>query len=237
MVIEAARLAAAEMFKPRFRAILLKSIGLTVLLFIGGWIALEALVSTFLFPVLGPWPWLTMAIAWLMGAGVLVGAGFLLAPVTALIAGLFLDDIAEHVETTHYAVHGPGHAAPLLESIWLAIRFTAFVIAANLVALLLVLLPGVNVAIFYLLNGYLLGREYFTFAAMRFRPEAEAASMRRANSLQVFLAGLVIAGFMSIPLLTLATPVFAAVLMVHLHKALSGRAPDLSVDSAVGGAG
>ena len=226
MVIESARMTASELLKPKFRSVLLKSIGLTILLFIGAWIGMEMLFSTFLVPFLGPWPWVSTAILWLMSAGLVVGAGFLLAPVTALIAGLFLDDVAEYVEQEHYPEDGLGTAMPIGQSIWFALRFTAVVIAANLVALLLVLLPGINVAIFFLVNGYLLGREYFMFAAMRFRGEEEATAMRKANSTPILFAGLIIAGFMSVPLLNLATPVFAAALMVHLHKATERRYPD-----------
>ncbi len=228
MIIEAARKAAAELPRPRFRSVLLKSVGLTMLLFIGVWIGLEAAFSSFVAPFLGAWPWVTTAIVWLLGAGVFIGAGFLLAPVTALFAGLFLDDAAEHVERVHYPADQPGQAVSLARSIWLTIRFTLLVIVANLIALLLVLLPGINVVIFFLLNGYLLGREYFMFAAMRFRSEDEAALLRRRNSTEIFLAGMVIAGFMAIPVLNLATPVFAAAMMVHVHKSLSRRYSDAS---------
>ena len=224
MVIESARLAASELLKPSFRTVLLKSIGLTILLFIGAWIGLEYAFSTFAAPYLGSWPWVTTAVLWLLGAGVFIGAGFLLAPVTALFAGLFLDDAAEHVERNHYPDERSGEAVPLMRSLWLTIRFTLLVLFSNLVALLLVLLPGINVAIFFLLNGYLLGREYFMFAAMRFRPEEEAAKLRSYYSTHVFMAGLIIAGFMAVPVLNLATPVFAAAMMVHLHKALAAKA-------------
>lgn len=223
LIIESARLAASELLKPRFRAVLLKSIGLTILMFIAAWIGLEYAFSTFAAPYLGSWPWLTTAVLWLLGAGVFVGAGFLLAPVTALFAGLFLDEAAEHVEKTHYPTDRPGEAVPLGRSLWLTVRFTLLVLFANLIALLLVLLPGVNVAIFFLLNGYLLGREYFMFSAMRFRSEDEAAAMRGYYSTYVLLAGFIIAGFMAVPILNLATPVFGAALMVHLHKALSEK--------------
>ncbi|MGB7285419.1 MAG: sulfate transporter family protein [Salaquimonas sp.] len=223
MVIESARKAASQLLNPRFRGVLLKSIGLTILLFFGAWIGLEYLFSTFLAPFLGGWPWVTTAILWLLSAGLFVGAGFLLAPVTALFVGIFLDEAAEYVEQAHYPADGPGKALPIGQSVWLTARFTLLVIFANLAALLLVLLPGINIAIFFLVNGYLLGREYFMFAAMRFRSEEEAAHLRSQYSTQILLAGFVIAGFMSVPILNLATPVFGAALMVHLHKALSGE--------------
>ena len=225
MVIESARLAASELFKPKFRSVLLKSVGLTILMFIAMWIVLEALFSTFLAPVLGPWPWVSTAIIWLMSAGLLVGAGFLLAPVTALIAGIFLDDVAEYVEREHYAADGPGTAMPIFPSIIYAVRFFLVVVAANLAALALVPFIGFGFAIFSVVNGYLLGREYFMFAAMRFRPEDEANHMRKARSTDILLAGMIIAAFMAVPILNLATPVFAAAMMVHIHKMLSGRQP------------
>ena len=226
MVIESARLAAAQLLHPRFRAVLLKSIGLTILLFFGAWIGLEYLFSAFAAPYLSGWPWVTTAIIWLLGAGVFIGAGFLLGPVTAIFAGIFLDEAAQYVEENHYGDEPQGRAVPLGQSLWLTARFTALVVFANLAALILVLLPGINIAIFFLLNGYLLGREYFMFAAMRFRSEEEAAQLRSNYSTHIFMAGLIIAGFMSVPILNLATPVFGAAMMVHLHKALTGKSHD-----------
>ena len=89
-------------------------------------------------------------------------------------------------------------------------------------------MPGINIAAFFLVNGYLLGREFFEFAAMRFRSEAEAKALRRKHAGTVFLAGLVIAAFLAIPLLNLLTPLFAAAMMVHLHKMVSATDPEFS---------
>src|SRR5438477_490123 len=73
----------------------------------------------------------------------------------------------------------------------------------------------------------LLGREYFELAAMRFRPPAEAKAMRKQNAALVFTAGLIIAAFVSIPIVNLATPLFGMAFMVHMHKRLSGPRPEL----------
>jgi len=69
----------------------------------------------------------------------------------------------------------------------------------------------------------LLGREYFQLAAMRFHPVATAKAFRRRHSATVFTAGLFIAGFVSIPILNLATPLFGSALMVHVYKRLIGN--------------
>ena len=74
----------------------------------------------------------------------------------------------------------------------------------------------------FLANSYLLGREYFLLAAMRFRTPGEAKALRRAHRAAVFLAGMVIALFVSVPLLNLAAPLFATAFMVHIHKRMSG---------------
>jgi uncharacterized protein involved in cysteine biosynthesis len=51
--------------------------------------------------------------------------------------------------------------------------------------------------------------------------------MRRANRTSIMIAGLPIALFVSIPILNLATPLFAMAMMVHVHKRLSGQRVEL----------
>ncbi len=115
----------------------------------------------------------------------------------------------------------------------LSLKFFGVVVVGNLIALFLLLIPGVNIAAFFLVNGYLLGREFFEFAAMRFRPEAEAKALRRKHAGTVFLAGLVISAFLAVPLLNLLTPLFAAAMMVHLHKMISASDPEFSGEMAM----
>lgn len=231
MIFDAARAAASRMFSAPFRSVLFKSIGLTLLILVGAWFGLRELFDALampwidaLLPGLPAWAgWLGLLAAILAGVGFAIALALLIAPVTALVAGLFLDDIAEVVEREDFPADPPGTAVPPLRSLVLSLKFVGIVILGNIVALFLLLIPGVNVAAFFVVNGYLLGREFFEFAAMRFRPEAEAKALRSRNGGTVFLAGLVIAGFLAIPLLNLATPLFAAAMMVHLHKAISAR--------------
>src|SRR5258708_21672279 len=58
---------------------------------------------------------------------------------------------------------------------------------------------------------------------MRFHPAAEAKALRRAHRATIFVAGMFIAGFVSIPIVNLATPLFGTAFMVHMHKRLTGR--------------
>ncbi|MCB1427159.1 MAG: sulfate transporter family protein [Zhengella sp.] len=236
MILDAARLAASRLFTPEFRSVLFKSIGLTVLLLIATWFGLKGVFEWLalpwldtLMPGLPSWAgWIGFVAALFAGLGLALGLALLIAPVTAIIAGIFLDDVAEVVEREDYPADRPGEAVPVVRGIILSAKFLGVVIAGNIVALLLLLVPGVNVIAFFLVNGYLLGREFFEFAAMRFRPEAEAKLFRRKHSTTVFMAGLVIAAFLAVPVLNLMTPLFAAAMMVHLHKLLSRADPQFA---------
>ena len=231
MIVTAARLALADVFSPPFRAVLWKTLGLTVAVLIGLWFAIGALADAFAIPYLsslfsGSPTWVDEAgtvagwLAWLLLAVLL---GYLIAPISAIIAGLFLDDAAEVVERDAYPDVPAGRALPILKGLVLSVKFLGVVILGNLLALVLLLVPGINIAAFFLVNGYLLGREYFEFAALRYRGEEEARVLRSRHSLTVFLAGLVIAAFLAVPVLNLLTPLFAASLMVHLHQRIASK--------------
>ncbi len=231
MILEAAAAAAGRVLTREFRAVLFKSLGLTVLALIGLWFAITGIVDFFalpplldMMPELPAWAsWFGFAAAILAGLVLALGLGLLIAPVTAVIAGFFLDDVAEIVEREDYPNDAPGRALPMTTAALVSVKFLLLVVVANLLALLLLLIPGVNIAAFFIVNGYLLGREFFEFAAMRFRSEAEAKALRRRYAGTVFLAGLLIAAVLSIPLVNLLTPLFAAAMMVHLHKMISAR--------------
>ena len=215
----------SQLFSPPFRSVLWKSIGLTVTMLIGLWFLLQAFTSTFLFPMLSGYPWVITTLTWVLGAGLFVGMGFLLAPVTSVFAGVFLDEIAEEVEQTHYPQDPPGRALSISESIGITARFLGLVLVGNFIALMLVLFLGLGVVIFFLLNGYLLGREYFQFAALRHLSMAEVDTLRQKHGLEIFLAGLAIALVLSIPIVNFLTPLFAGALMVHVYKKVALKNP------------
>ena len=105
-------------------------------------------------------------------------------------------------------------------AVGMSLRFFFVILAVNLLALFLLLIPGVNLIAFYVGNGYLLGREYFEMVAMRHLPPEAARSLRKANRVTVLLCGFVIAGLASVPILNLTTPLFATAFMVHMFKQL-----------------
>lgn len=220
-MISAALLALRQAFSPPFRAALFKTVGLAI--------ALLVLVGVLLQTVAEKWVDLSnatydYAAAIASGLGIFIALIFLIPPVVSLVAGFFQDEIADLVETTHYPNEPPGRESPTLRSILLASRFALLVLAVNIIALLFLLVPGVNIIVWWLANGYLLGREYFEFAAMRFLPEDQAKALRKAYRGRVFTGGLMIAAFMAVPILNLATPLVASAFMIHVFKGIRPRA-------------
>jgi CysZ protein len=219
-MLAAAGQAFQELFTPPFRAVLIKCVGFTIGLLVLLIVGIEWAFSTFV-----SWPdWIEKAIQWLGGLALVVGSIFLIPPVTSLIAGLYLDDIAAQVERTNFPADPPGRELPALQAVGLALKFFIVVLLVNIVALFLLLVPGVNLIAFYLGNGYLLGREYFELAAMRHLAPADAKKLRKANRLTILLCGLVIAGLASVPILNFVTPLFATAFMVRIHKGLARNA-------------
>jgi CysZ protein len=219
-MLAAAGQAFQQLFTPPLRSVLWKCVGFTI-----GLLALLVIAIEWTFSHFVQWPgWIETTIEWLGGLALVVGSIFLIPPATSLIAGLYLDDIAAEVEKTVYPSDPPGQPLATLPAMGLALKFFFVVLAVNILALFLLLIPGINVIAFYLGNGYLLGREYFELAAMRHLPIEDAKRLRKANVGYVSLCGLIIAGIASVPVLNLITPLFATAFMVRIYKQLAARA-------------
>lgn len=238
-MLDTAVKALSQMMSPPMRSILWRSIGLALVLISVLAIGLQRLLSWFatygevwLEGLLGPsWHSSLEVLAWIIsiaaGLGVVFGSVFLMPAITSLVASFFVDDVADVVEREYYPAERPGTALPFNQAIFEGIKTALLTILVYLVALPLVFLAGAGFLIFFLAAAWLLGREYFELAAMRFRSPEDAKAMRRDNAATIFTAGLFIAAFVSIPVVNLATPIFGMAFMVHMHKRLSGPRPEL----------
>ncbi|VIO66986.1 sulfate transporter family protein [Bradyrhizobium ivorense] len=238
-MLDAAVKALTQILSPPLRSILWRSIGLALVLITVLAIGLQRLLSWFADygevwaeGMLGSNFHSTLhVLSWIIsiaaGLGVVLGGIFLMPAITSLIASLFVDDVADHVEREHYPAERPGVALPVTLATIEGVKTALLTLLVYLIALPFVLFAGAGFIIFFLATAWLLGREYFELAAMRFRSPADAKAMRKDNAATVFTAGLFIAAFVSIPIVNLATPVFAMAFMVHMHKRLSGPRPEL----------
>jgi CysZ protein len=237
MMLDAAAQALSQMFSPPFRTVLVKSIGLALILIVligigsyhlFGWLAgaAEGWAENALGPnAHGPLAVVAFVLALASSLGVVVGSVFLMPVVTALVASFFVDDIALAVERSRYPGEPEGKPLPLLRAVIEGVTTALLAVAIYLLALPFLLFAGFGAIIFFFCTAYILGREYFELAAMRYRPVAEARALRKRHQGAVFVAGLFIAVFVSIPVVNLATPLFGMAFMVHMHKRLSGAQP------------
>jgi CysZ protein len=219
-MLSAAVRAFAQIFSPPFRAVLLKSVALTLVMLAAVWAVLYGSITHLL---AAPWPGVETLVDILTGIGLFIGLGFLIAPVTALFAGLFLDDVAEEVERIHYPFDPPGREMPFGPALLSALRFTGLVVIVNALVLLLVLLPGINMLAFFFANAWLLGREYFEQVASRFHGPETIRALRAEYGGRIFLAGLMIAVVLAVPIVNVLTPLFATAFMVHVFKSADAR--------------
>ena len=227
-----------QMFSPPFRKVLLKSVGLAltlvVLLGIGlhrllAWLATagEAWAES----VLGQTAHTPLVVlGWMLsiaaGLGIVAGGIFLMPAVTALVAGLFADEIALEVERSYYPSDPAGLPLPTTRAAFEGAKTALLALGIYLLAMPFLLFAGLGVVIFFLATAFLLGREYFELAAMRYSTPEQARHLRKENQRMVFMAGALIAAFVSIPIVNLATPLFGTALMVHMHKRLGTTGSD-----------
>lgn len=221
-MLRAAARALAQILSPSFRAVLLKSAGAALALLIVVGVALQRLFAAALERGVawieayldGAYRWavdlLELALTVLASLGLVAGMVFLMPAVTALVAGFFADEIAAAVEREHYPCDPPGADLPVISTLFEGGRAALLALAVYVCAAPFLLVGGLGAVVFFLATAFLLGREYFDLAAMRFRSPAEAKALRRRHAGQVFFAGLVIAAFATIPLVNLATPLFGA---------------------------
>jgi uncharacterized protein involved in cysteine biosynthesis len=216
-VFRALPLAFAQLADPSARRVLRVSIASTLALVV----ALVVLAG-----------WLLDGISWFgigwidglihaLGTLAAIGLAWLLFPgLLAAMTGLWVDSIAAAVE----ARYAPDRPAPRrragLDAMLAGLRLAGVALVLNLVLLPLYLVPGLNLALFYGANGYLVARGYFEPVAVRRLALGETRVLFGRHRLQLWLAGVVITIISTVPVLNLVVPIVATALMAHLLEDL-----------------
>lgn len=213
-----------------FRRVLLTGLALTLALLVAIYALFLIAIQTFTpdtveIPLVGPVGGLDTLLSFgsfffMIGLSI-----FLMVPVAAMFTGLFLEDIAAAVEARHYPHLPPVQKISLYESAKDAVNFFAVLVAVNAVAIVLAVFAGPLVpVVFWVVNGFLLGREYFTLAAMRRLGRQGAKALRARHPVQIWVAGILMAVPLSVPLVNLFIPLLGAATFTHLFHRLNGTA-------------
>lgn len=229
MILHSFFLALGQFGDPRFRRVLWLGILLTLALLVGAYSGLLWLIETLVgdqatIPVLGEVRWINDLLSWASLFFMLFLSAFLMIPVASAITSMFLDDVAQAVEDRHYPALPPTPRIPFGDALRDTVNFLGLLIGANLLALLAyALLPIATPFVFYAMNGFLLGREYFTLAAMRRIGRQNAKALRARHSGTIWMAGILMAIPLTVPLLNLLIPILGAATFTHIFHALNDR--------------
>ncbi len=218
--------AIGQLNDPRVRNVILGSLVATLVLFFVVGVLVVVGLGFIQLTGFAVFDWVIQALG---GAGVVVLAWFAFPAFMGVIASLFLDQIVDAVEARHYPGLPPAAGPGTLASAWLATKFAGVVVAVNLVALpfylIFLFFPILSFVLFLMINGYLLGREYFELVAMRRLDDRSARTLRRSNRTGVFSAGLVVALLTTIPFVNLIAPVLATAFVTHVFHGFRSAAP------------
>lgn len=150
----------------------------------------------------------------------LIATGVLFRGVAVLVIGVFADDVVKAVEAKHYPdALAQAHDVPLGQSIALGLGSFGRFLLVNIVLLplyLILLFTGIGPAIlFFVVNGWLLGRDLGDMVAARHLRVAELPGWRGATRTSRFALGLIGTGLFIIPVVNLVAPVIVAAMATH----------------------
>jgi len=175
-MIEAAVKALTQIVSPPMRSILWRSIGLALVLITVLSVGLQRLLSwlatsgqSWAEAMLGPGAHSPLyVVSWIVsvaaGLGIVFGAVLLMPAITSLVASIFVDEVADHVEREHYPTEPPGIALPFALAMHEGIKAALLTILVYLIAMPFVFVAGAGFIAFFIATAWLLGRQYFELA-------------------------------------------------------------------------
>ena len=220
--------AVGQSFDPAFKRVFFRSLLASLATYIVVWLASWLLFSWLgglldnWFETVQLWEWLEDSLVVLFKAGafvtLIIASLFIFPAIMSGIMSLFLEEIASAVEARYYPGQPEPRAQSIAESIRGALAFAGVTLFFNILVLPFYLIPILNIVIFVLLNGYLLGREYFELVGLRRLDPGAAKNLRKERSGRVLAAGAIIAFLFAIPLVNLAAPIIATAFMLHTFE-------------------
>jgi uncharacterized protein involved in cysteine biosynthesis len=215
--------AVSALSMPPLRRVVALSLALAVFTFAVLWAGIAGFLYDTAFFGWRPLNWLLNVLG---GLAVLALTWLLFPAVVTLIMSFFLERVAATVEARDYPGRGPPRRQPVGEILGVMLRLTGLTLVLNVLALpIYLLIPGINLFLFFAVNGYLLGRGYFEVVSLRRLDAVVARAVRNRFGVRVFLGGVVIAGMFALPFVNLVAPVIATAFMLHVFEALPRTEP------------
>jgi uncharacterized protein involved in cysteine biosynthesis len=156
-----------------------------------------------------------------LGGGIV--AWFFFPLLFPILMSFFDDKIFEVIEREDYP-QLPVAQPPFWPTILADVKFSLKAVALNVLCLPLYFIPPLWILVYFGMNGYLLGAQFFRMAAGRRMSAQDAKDLQHKASGSVFFAGVAIMVCSTIPLLNLAAPVLGIATMLHMVHLLNGTA-------------
>lgn len=207
--------AIAQLGDRRILSVLLASIALAIAVFAALWLGIWFLLTR---TAISDQAWIETTLDVLGGLATLALTWLLFPIVVSAWVALFLDRVATAVEQRHYPELPPAPGLPLATALLASLRFLVVALTLNVLLLVLLLLPPAYPVAYYLLNGYLLGREYFELVALRRLDPIAARRLRARHGTELLLTGAGMAFALTIPLVAFVVPVVATAMLVHRYE-------------------
>lgn len=225
MILDDFSKALGQIGDPKFRSVLLRGIGLTVLLLAAATLGVQFLLpDTVSLPWFGEIGWLSTLLSGFVLISMIGMSVFLMVPVASAFTGLFLDQITDAVEEKHYPHLTRADGVPLGAAISDSMLFLGLVIVVNILALIIYLMSTIFApVVFWVVNGILLGREYFQMVAMRRLGRQGAKELRKKHRFEIWVAGFLMAIPLTVPILNLIVPVLGVATFTHMFHRLNGK--------------
>ncbi len=229
LIFKAFILAVSQLEDRRFRRVFWLGILLSLALLVAVYAAFLWMVHALAgpeatLPILGEVRWLDDLLGWASFLLMLILSVFLMIPVASAITSLLLDDVAQAVEDRHYPALPSAPKVGIGEALRDTVNFLGVLVLANVLALAIyVMFPPPAPLVFYGLNGFLLGREYFTLAAMRRIGRMGARKLRAEHRGTIWAAGVLMVVPLSIPVVNLLVPILGAATFTHIFHGVRGE--------------
>lgn len=216
VMIRAFLLSLRQLGDPPVRRVLLLSFAVTVAIFvalgIGLWWGIDAALAN------RTWHNTLAGIA--ATAATVLATWLLFRAVAVLVIGLFADTIVAAVERRHYPERlASARPVSFVRGARIGLASAARFVAINLLCAplyLALLVTGVGTAAaFFVVNGWLLGRDLGDMVAARHMPAAAMRDWRAATTGRRFALGLAVTGLFVVPLLNIFAAVLGAAMATH----------------------
>ena len=202
---------------------ILKLFLICLLAYVVGWGILSWIFSAMINSYIGTAGAQGFIMHFLSSAGGMVVAWFLFPLLYPILVSFFDDKMAAVIEREDYPQLTPAQP-PFWPTVLNDVAFSLKAIGLNILCLPLYLIPLVGIAVYYGLNGYLLGTQFFRIVAGRRVSMAESAVLQKQAHHSILLTGVAISFCSTVPLLNLAAPLVGVATMLHLFHALHGTA-------------